>query len=145
MPEVLLRSGRQSGSPSLLPVKAEKEKTSILVVDDSLTTRSLEKSILESHGYHVRVAVDGAEALHLIRTEKPALVISDVMMPRMTGFELLAELKADSALSRIPVILVTSLESKAEQARGLELGADAYIVKRRFDQSELMQIVQQIL
>ena len=89
--------------------------------------------------------MDGLQALEQIRTEAPDLVISDVMMPRMTGFELLAAIKADATLKSIPVILVTSLESGEEQARGLELGADAYIVKHRFDQRELMRIVRQIL
>jgi two-component system chemotaxis sensor kinase CheA len=145
IPELVLGRDRRPTSSSFLKVKPEEKVFSILVVDDSLTTRSLEKSILESHGYRVRVAVDGEQALEQIRAEAPDLVISDVMMPRLTGFELLAEMKANPAMKKIPVILVTSLESREEQTRGLELGADAYIVKHRFDQRELMQIVRQIL
>ncbi len=145
VPELFSRGRHLESAAGFLPAEPEKKAASILVVDDSLTTRSLEKSILESQGYRVRVAVDGMQALEQIRAEMPDLVISDVMMPRMTGFELLAEIKADSGTKNIPVILVTSLESREEQARGLELGADAYIVKHRFDQRELMQIVRQIL
>lgn len=145
VPELFARAGAGADYAAFRTPKVEQKVASILVVDDSLTTRSLEKSILEAHGYHVRVAVDGLQALEQIRTERPDLVISDVMMPRMTGFELLAAIKADASLKGLPVILVTSLESREEQARGLELGADAYIVKHRFDQRELLRIVRQIV
>jgi two-component system chemotaxis sensor kinase CheA len=145
VPELLLHRGNGSSSKKFLTAEPEKKTASILVVDDSLTTRSLERSILEAHGFKVRVAVDGLQALEQIRLEKPDLVISDVMMPRMTGFELLDQIKRDASTKDLPVILVTSLESREEQARGLELGADAYIVKHRFDQGELLRIVRQIV
>ena len=122
-----------------------REKELILVVDDSMTTRTLEKSILEAHGYRVRTAVDGLEALALLRAEKADLVIADIQMPRMDGFELLAALKQDPGLNQIPVIVVTSLERAEDQERGLALGADAYIVKRKFDQGELLAGIRQIL
>jgi two-component system chemotaxis sensor kinase CheA len=118
---------------------------SILVVDDSITTRLLEKSILEAHGYQVRVAVDGIEALAQLRAEKADLVISDIQMPRLDGFGLLEAMKKDRNLERIPVIVVSSLETREEQERGLSLGADAYIVKRKFDQGELLAAIRQIL
>lgn len=118
---------------------------SILVVDDSLTTRTLEKSILEAHGYAVRVAVDGVEALMQLRREAPDLVIADVEMPRLNGFGLLEAMKQDATLSHIPVIIVSSLERREDQERGLALGADAYIVKRKFDQEDLLATIRQIL
>jgi two-component system chemotaxis sensor kinase CheA len=124
---------------------AQKQAPSILVVDDSITTRTLEKSILEMHGYRVRIAVDGVEALAQLRTQKADLVISDVQMPRMDGFELLEAIKNDRNLTQIPVIIVTSLERREDQERGLRLGADAYIVKRKFDQGELLATIRQIL
>ncbi len=137
---------RESPSFSMPPEPApEQAPRSILVVDDSLTTRTLERSILEAHGYRVRVAVDGMEALDLLRAVKADLVIADVQMPRLDGFGLLAELKKDPSLSQIPVIVVTSLESPEDQKRGLDLGADAYIVKRKFDQGELLAVIRQIL
>jgi two-component system chemotaxis sensor kinase CheA len=117
----------------------------ILVVDDSITTRTLEKSILEAHGYRVRIAVDGVEALTQLRAETVDLVISDVQMPRMDGFELLEAIKKDRHLCQIPVIVVTSLERRQDQERGLSLGADAYIVKKKFDQGELLATIRQIL
>ncbi|HEY3838136.1 MAG TPA: response regulator, partial [Bryobacteraceae bacterium] len=138
---------RPRRSPAVVPPtrKAQARKARILVVDDSLTTRSLEKSILEAHGYEVKLAVDGQEALERLRIEIPDLVISDVLMPRLTGFQLLEKMKSDDALKNIPVILVTSLESREEQHQGLSLGADAYIVKRKFDQRELLNLIGEII
>ena len=89
--------------------------------------------------------MDGLEALALLRAEKADLVIADIQMPRMDGFELLAALKKDQNLNQIPVIVVTSLERPEDQERGLSLGADAYIVKRKFDQGELLAAIRQIL
>jgi two-component system chemotaxis sensor kinase CheA len=117
----------------------------ILVVDDSITSRSLERSILEAYGYRVRVAIDGLEALALLRAEKADLIITDIQMPRMDGFELLEALKADSDLKRIPVIIVSSLESAQDQERGLLLGASAYVVKRKFDRTELLSAIRQMI
>jgi two-component system chemotaxis sensor kinase CheA len=144
----LLETPAHAELPSgFLPSESVQEATppSILVVDDSLTTRTLEKSILEANGYRVQVAVDGLEALTKLRAEKADLVITDIQMPRMDGFGLLEEMKKDSRLHRIPVIVVTSLDRREDQKRGLELGADAYIVKRKFDQQELLAAIRQIL
>lgn len=117
----------------------------ILVVDDSITSRSLERSILEAHGYRVRVAVDGLEALELLHAEKADLIITDIQMPRLDGFGLVEALKADSGLKDIPVIIVSSLERAEDQQRGLTLGADAYVVKRKFDQTELLDAIRQMI
>jgi two-component system chemotaxis sensor kinase CheA len=147
-PAQLLAGASQAALPDFLKTAAPAPKAklfSILVVDDSMTTRTLEKSILEANGYHVRVAVDGVEALTQLRSKIPDLVITDVQMPRLDGFGLLEAMKADQALERIPVIVVTSLDRREDQARGLELGADAYIVKRKFDQGELLAAIRQIL
>lgn len=117
----------------------------ILVVDDSVTTRTLEKSILDAHGYQVRLAVDGEEALQRLRADQPDLAIVDVQMPRMDGFQLIEHMKADAKLAKIPVIIVTSLESREDKERGMALGADAYIVKRKFDHKGLLDAIRQIL
>jgi two-component system chemotaxis sensor kinase CheA len=124
---------------------AETKAPVILVVDDSMTTRTLEKSILEAHGYQVRVAVDGLDALLQLRADPADLVVSDVEMPRIDGFALLKELKHDKKLAHIPVILVTSLKRNEDIERGFELGAAAYLVKQKFDQSELLETIRQIL
>jgi two-component system, chemotaxis family, sensor kinase CheA len=127
----------QTQAPAIAP--------GILVVDDSITSRSLERSILEAHGYRVRVAVDGLEALELLRAEKADLIITDIQMPRLDGFGLVEALKADPGLKGIPVIIVSSLEQPEDQERGLLLGADAYVVKRKFDQTELLDAIQQMI
>jgi two-component system, chemotaxis family, sensor kinase CheA len=127
--------------PRIGKAVVEAPASGILVVDDSITSRSLEKSILEAHGYRVRVAVDGMEALEMLRIEKADLIITDVQMPRMDGFALVAALKADTRLNKIPVIIVSSLEKAEDQERGLLLGADAYVVKRKFDQTELLDAI----
>lgn len=124
---------------------AQKKSLEILVVDDSLTTRTLEKSILEAHGYQVAIAVDGVEALTYLRSGPVGLVITDLEMPRLDGFGLLEEMKRDPRLATIPVIIVTSVDNREDQARGMALGADAYIVKRKFEQRELLEAIRQIL
>jgi two-component system chemotaxis sensor kinase CheA len=93
----------------------------------------------------VDVAVDGVEALEKIKAEKPSLVISDIEMPRMNGFELLVAIQADREIRDIPVIIVSSLEKTEDQAKSLALGAAAYIVKGKFEQHELLEAIAQIL
>jgi two-component system chemotaxis sensor kinase CheA len=117
----------------------------ILVVDDSITTRTLEKSILEAHGYDVTLCVDGREALERLGTDRVDLIVSDVEMPRMDGFALVQAVKTDPRLSDIPVILVTSRSSDEDRERGMRLGADAYIVKARFDQDDLLERIRRLL
>lgn len=123
----------------------EVKPPTILVVDDSITTRTLEKSILEAHGYRVLIAVDGLEALTELHSQPIDLVVSDVQMPRLDGFGLLREIKKDPSIANIPVIMVTSMESKSDQELGLSLGADAYVVKQKFDQQDLLDTIAQIL
>lgn len=147
-PAGLMESCVQSSpapAPKSASVTTALAAAGILVVDDSITTRSLEKSILETHGYRVRVAVDGMDALQQLRTEKADLIISDIQMPRLDGFGLLEALRADKEFAGIPVIIVSSLENAEDQQRGLLLGADAYVVKQKFDQTELLEAIRQIL
>lgn len=127
------------------PVRAAPRKPSVLVVDDSFTARTLQKNILETAGYDVRVAVDGEQALSMLRANSADAVVTDVQMPRMDGFSLLEAMKQDDRLKAIPVVLVTSLSSEEDQARGLALGADAYIVKQKFDHSDLLNTIRQLM
>lgn len=117
----------------------------ILVVDDSATTRTLVRSILEVGGYAVQVAVDGADALARIQRDPPEAIVSDVEMPRMDGFALCAAVRATATLRKLPFILVTSLSSAEDRARGLAAGADAYIVKGDFEQGTLLDAVARLL
>lgn len=123
----------------------ERRQPVILVVDDSITTRTMEKNLLEAAGYHVHVAVDGIEAWALLKSEPVDLVVSDVDMPRMNGLELTAKIRANRDMANLPIILVTALESREDKERGLEVGANAYIVKSSFDQSSLLEFIRRQL
>jgi two-component system chemotaxis sensor kinase CheA len=117
----------------------------VLVVDDSVTTRLLEKGILENNGYEVTLAVDGVDALEKLANGSFDLVVSDVEMPRMNGFELTRRLRREEAHRELPVILVTSLSSEEDRKTGVEAGADAYITKGAFDQGNLIATIRQLL
>jgi two-component system chemotaxis sensor kinase CheA len=113
----------------------------VLLVDDSITTRTLERSILEAAGYHVLTAPDGAAAWALLGEQTVDLVVSDVDMPHMNGFELVEAVRASATLRELPVILVTARDNESDRQRGLEIGADAYIVKSSFRQEELLDAI----
>jgi two-component system chemotaxis sensor kinase CheA len=126
-------------------VAAATTRPRVMVVDDSLTSRALERSILEAAGYEVVVMVDGRQAWEALRQEPVDLVVADVEMPEMDGLELTRRIRAESASQHLPVILVTSLGSDADLAAGADAGADAYIVKGRFDQRELLAAVKRLV
>jgi two-component system chemotaxis sensor kinase CheA len=115
----------------------------VLVVDDSITTRTLEKNVLGLAGYEVRTAVNGAEALAAIEAGGVDLVITDLEMPEVDGLELLRRMRSDPRLAKIPTIMVTSRSDREEQA--LRAGARKYVVKRAFDQEQLLDAVAHLL
>jgi two-component system chemotaxis sensor kinase CheA len=122
-------------------------RRTILVVDDSVTTRTLERSILEAQGYRVLQSVDGIDGLERLRASPGEidLVVADVEMPRMDGFGLLTAIRNDPATANIPVVMMTSRNSPDDIARGLALGANAYATKQDFDQGGLLAIVGQLV
>ena len=146
-PADLLRSIRETPPRSAATVAPQEKARQpvLLVADDSITTRMMEKNLLEAVGYQVRVAVDGMEAWTLLKSEAFDLVVSDVDMPRMDGLELTARIRADRQLADLPVVLVTALETREDKERGIEVGANAYIVKSSFDQSNLLEIIRRLL
>ena len=101
----------------------------------------MEKNLLEAAGYQVRVAADGVEGWTILKSEVIDLVVSDIDMPRLDGFELTARIRADQALAELPVVLVTVLESRENKERGIAVGANAYVAKSSFDQSNLLGII----
>jgi two-component system chemotaxis sensor kinase CheA len=135
--------GRKSEAPAgeIFVLKTGK----ILVVEDSITSRTLIKNILETAGYQVTTSVDGADAFTKARTGDFDIVVSDVDMPKMNGFELTTKIRNDKKLSEVPVVLVTALESREDRERGIEVGADAYIIKSSFDQSNLLEIIKKLI
>ena len=143
----LLKSAvtRAAPAPAAIAKPEITAKQSILVVEDSITSRSLLKNILELAGYLVATAVDGADAYSTLKTGTFDLVVSDVEMPRMDGFDLTAKVRADKQLGELPVVLVTALESREHRERGIDVGANAYIVKSSFDQSNLLEVVSRLI
>ncbi len=117
----------------------------VLIVDDSITTRTLEKHILETAGFDVSVAIDGVEAWTMLAESAFDVVIADVEMPNMDGLELTRRIKNDGHLGQLPVILLTSLSRPEQREAGLKAGADAYVMKSQFDQAELLRIIQAVM
>jgi two-component system chemotaxis sensor kinase CheA len=124
---------------------ADRPKKRLLVVDDSVTTRTLEKSILEAAGYEVAIAADGAVAWQLLQERGTDLLVSDVDMPRMDGFALTEAVRGSKRFADLPVVLVTARETEADKARGVAVGANAYLVKSAFDQKNLLETIAQLL
>ena len=140
--EALVLAVQRAGAPAR---SAEAARAAVLVVDDSLTTRMLEQSILESAGYTVHAAVSGEEALEQARRQAYALFLVDVEMPGMDGFTFIERTRADPALRDVPAILVTSRSSAQDRQRGRDVGAQAYVVKSEFAQTEFLEQVRQLV
>jgi two-component system chemotaxis sensor kinase CheA len=137
--------GRDTRGVTDLADEKRQRRRQVLVADDSVTSRTLEKNILTAAGYGVTVACDGDEAWEMLRTTSIDLLISDVDMPGIDGVELVRRLRADERFRSLPVVLVTSLGNEEHKRRGAEAGADAYIVKGAFDQDELLQVLGRLL
>jgi two-component system chemotaxis sensor kinase CheA len=144
----LVAFARAAGAPEPIPAgldAAPERRGRLLIAEDSITTRTLVKSILEGAGYEVVASVDGIDALTRLKTEPFDLLVSDVDMPRMNGFELTAKIRSDRKLRELPVVLVTALGSQKDREYGIQVGANAYLVKSDFDQSNLLEIIRRLL
>ena len=114
----------------------------MLVVDDSITVREVERGLLTARGYLVDVAVDGMDGWNAVRAGSYELVVTDVDMPRMDGIELVRRIKQDDKLKSIPVMIVSYKDREEDRLRGLEAGADAYVTKSSFqDESWIGRVV----
>ncbi len=138
-------SSLRSGIKQEVKEQATSINYHVLVVDDSLNTREIEKDVLEASGYQVSTAEDGMDALNKARLEDFDAILTDVEMPRMDGFELTKQLREDERFKHTPIIIVTSREKQEDKLRGIEVGADAYIVKGDFEQSNLVETLQNLL
>jgi two-component system chemotaxis sensor kinase CheA len=125
--------------------KASSITPNILLAEDSITTRTLEESILKNKGYTVTSVVNGAEAWEALQKESFDLIVTDVEMPVMGGFELTEKVKKDKTLKEIPVVIVTSCASDEDKKKGVKAGANAYITKGKFEASALLKVVEQLL
>ncbi len=141
-PDGLVTEAQRTGVPKAEP---EVSRHPILVIDDSLTTRMLEESILESAGYQVELASSGEEALEKARRKRYGLFLVDIEMPGMNGFTFIEQTHADPLLSTVPAILITSRASAQDRQHGQSIGAQGYIAKNEFDQAELLERVRQLV
>jgi two-component system chemotaxis sensor kinase CheA len=141
-PDGLVSGARRDGASKLEPAPSH---PLVLVIDDSLTTRMLEQSILESAGYEVDVATSGEEGLESARRKRYALILVDVEMPGIDGFTFVDRIRADPALHDIPAILVTSRAAPEDIQRGRDVGAQGYIVKSEFDQTHLLRMIRPLV
>ncbi|MBC7815318.1 MAG: response regulator [Planctomycetaceae bacterium] len=147
VPSVIRAALSHAVTPTMAPTaeSAEKPRRRLLVAEDVETTRILMKSILEAAGYDVAVAPDGAAAWQRLQEHGADLLVSDIDMPRMSGFDLTAAVRASSKFAKLPIILVTARETDADKAHGIEVGADAYLVKSAFDQRHLLETIAQLM
>jgi two-component system chemotaxis sensor kinase CheA len=139
--EAALAAARTLHSQPVAPIAPEAPAKRVLLVDDSVTTRTLERSILEAAGFEVLTAPDGQGAWELLREHSVDLVVTDVDMPRMDGISLVEAIRSSTTMRELPVILVTARENESDRQRGLDAGADAYIVKSSFRQEELLDAI----
>jgi two-component system chemotaxis sensor kinase CheA len=148
-PAALVRAStrqRDAGAAEPVASAAEPSAPKVLVVEDSLTIRELQRSILQAAGYRVQTARDGRDAMtHLDRDDEIDLVVTDVEMPEMDGIELTRTIRAHATCSTLPVVIITSLGEDDDRQRGIEAGADAYMVKRKFDQHDLLETVERLV
>ena len=139
--------GRQPtrGLAAGLEQAGEVVKKRVVLAEDSLTTRTLEKSILEAAGYEVLTAADGQAAWQLLEEHGADLIVSDVEMPRMDGFGFAEAVRGSKRFRDLPFVLVTARETEQDKARGIAVGANAYLVKSAFDQTSLLETIAQLL
>ena len=132
---------RDRGVAPRLAEPADARRKRLLVVDDVVTTRSLIKSLLEAAGYDVSIAADGADAWRVLHEQGADVVVTDIEMPRMDGFELTRQIRGSDRFRDLPVVLITGLDSQRDKERGVAAGANAYLVKSDFDQRNLIDAI----
>jgi two-component system, chemotaxis family, sensor histidine kinase and response regulator WspE len=143
--EKLVDGGTLSGIHRVDARDTQKKRKRILVVDDSLTVRELERKFLETCGYEIEIAVDGMDGWNAVRTGHFDLVVSDVDMPRMDGIELVSFIRKDGHLKSLPVLIVSYKDREEDRRRGLEAGADYYLAKGSFHDEALLEAVTNLI
>lgn len=123
----------------------ENSITKVLIAEDSFTIRSMLRNMVENAGYQVTTAIDGQDALAKLKSDFYDILVTDIEMPNLNGFELTHRVKTNPSLKEMPVILVTALESPTDMKKGMDSGADAYIVKSNFEKSNLIETIKRLL
>lgn len=119
--------------------------TRILIIEDDMLLSRMYQTIFLSNNYQVDIAVNGAEGLDTARSNKPTLILLDIMMPKLNGIEVLRKLKADPEVKDIPVVVLTNLAGNQDIQTALELGAVRYIIKSEQKPKQVEEIVREIL
>jgi two-component system chemotaxis sensor kinase CheA len=144
VPSLIRAALQETGLPKIA-AESDEETTDaaqrLLIVDDSVTTRTLLKSILEAAGYEVATAADGEQAWQALLAGDVDLIVADVDMPRLDGFQLTQNVRDSDRFQKLPVILLTARERDEDKARGVGVGADAYLVKSTFNQRDLLECI----
>ncbi|MGY2318514.1 response regulator [Pseudomonas sp. SDO5522_S412] len=141
----LLNTGRLERIARRTQQTLEAPRKRILVVDDSLTVRELQRKLLLNRGYEVAVAVDGMDGWNALRSEDFDLLITDIDMPRMDGIELVTLLRRDTRLQSLPVMVVSYKDREEDRRRGLDAGADYYLAKASFHDDALLDAVVELI
>jgi len=136
---------RQFRVPEIAAPTGEKRKVQVLVVDDSLTSRIVQRNVLEQAGYEVDLAENGMEALEKIEKKDYAILMVDIEMPGMDGFELTRKVRAIPKTKRTPIIIVSTRSGEEDKRKGIEVGAQGYMVKSRFDPQELVKMIKHLI
>lgn len=124
---------------------AKEKKLLILIVEDDVFLADLYRSKFQLEGFEVNVAYDGEKGLELLKKSSPDVVLLDLILPKVGGFEILEAMKEDKKTKDIPVILLTNLSQKADVDRGLKIGADDYLIKAHFMPSEVVTKIKKIV
>ena len=139
-PHMLEWSGANKGSAHAELVSATRQAPLILVVDDSITVRRVTQRLLQREGYRVVLAADGLQALERLQDERPTVVLTDIEMPRMDGFDLTRNIRSDAHLKDLPIVMITSRIAEKHREHAKELGVDHYLGKP-YSEDELMSLV----
>jgi len=139
--DTILKGGNVSKVMMQAELESATQQRKILVVDDSITVREMERKLLENRGYQVDTAVNGVEGWNAVRTNEYDLVISDIDMPRMNGIELVQQIKGNPRLNSLPIIIISYRDREEDRIQGLEAGADYYLTKSSFHDDTLINAV----
>jgi two-component system, chemotaxis family, sensor histidine kinase and response regulator WspE len=143
--EKLAQAGRIDKLTAKSDQQASKQRKRVLVVDDSITVREVERQLLANRGYDVDVAIDGMDGLNSLRSQRYDLVVTDIDMPRLNGLELVRAIKQDPRQSSTPVIIVSYKDREADRMRGLDAGANYYLTKSSFHDETLVRAVEDLI
>ncbi len=122
-----------------------KNKTSVLIIEDDSYISEMYKIKLESEDFEVAIAKDGVTGIKMLEKQKPDIILLDIVMPKMDGFDVLKIIKKNIELKDVPVVLLTNLGQKENVEKGFDLGADSYIIKAHFTPSEVIEKIKEIL